>query len=402
MTSFLPDTNKTKRIRHFDVLRGLAILGILLMNIQLYSMTAAAYTNPNALGTPQWHDYLVWLFNHLVADHKFLTILTILFGVGVAMIGQRTNWDNEVFVPVHRRRMVLLMVIGGLHTTLLWQGDILFAYGLCGLLLIYFRNLSTGVLIATAAALFAVPTLISLILSFAVEQLPSGEVRELRRAYWIPSSSHLAAEMAIYRGGWIQTLAERAEMAVTAQAWTMATEKFWRTLGLMLVGVALVRHGVHTWQWNPWTAARLCVICTGVAVPLILSGVLVNEWQEWDFAFSAFLGPMVNYWASPIMAMGWAALILWMVSRGIFGWLQRRLEEIGRTALSNYLFQTLICTTLFYGHGFGWYGQLDRMEQLGVVVMVWALQMAVTHLWLQRFSTGPLEWAWRRAAQATP
>jgi uncharacterized membrane protein YeiB len=207
-------------------------------------------------------------------------------------------------------------------------------------------------------------------------------------------AAHLRAEVHLDH----VAFGERAQMAVMAQAWTLATEKFWRTLALMLVGMALVRHGVHRWNWETVTAARILFASLAVAVPLTLTGVLLNEMQDWDFAFSAFIGRMINYWASPIMAAGWAALILWMTSRGVATWLQHRLEEIGRTALSNYLLQTLLCTTLFYGHGFGWYGSLNRVQLLGVVVMVWVIQMAVTHLWLQRFSTGPVEWVWRFAA----
>ena len=132
-----------------------------------------------------------------------------------------------------------------------------------------------------------------------------------------------------------------------------------------------------------------------IGLPTILWGVRRNIAAEWDVTYSFFLGSQFNYWGSVLVALGWVGLLgLICRSPQSAGW-TRPLAAMGQTALSNYLLQTVLCTTLFYGHGFGLFGRVERTTQIGIVVAIWILQLAISPIWLRRFRFGPAEWVWR-------
>ena len=173
------------------------------------------------------------------------------------------------------------------------------------------------------------------------------------------------------------------------------TETLWRAGGLMLIGMALFRHGVFSAARSREWYIRMTGVGFGLGLPIVYWGVLFCESSGWSFRSAFFLGSQFNYWASRLVAAGWIGLVMLACKDGWARPVLDRLAAVGRMALSCYLLQTIICTTIFYGHGFGLFGSLSRFGQAGVVVAVWVAMLVVCPSWLRHFRFGPFEWLWR-------
>jgi uncharacterized protein len=133
----------------------------------------------------------------------------------------------------------------------------------------------------------------------------------------------------------------------------------------------------------------------GIGLPIIAIGVWTNFRADWDVRYSFFFGSQFNYWGSVAMSLGWIGAVMLLYKSALLIGLKRRLAAVGRTALSNYILQTVICMLIFYGTGLGLFGRVSRVEQLLIVIGVWIVQLAVSPFWLERFRFGPIEWLWR-------
>lgn len=397
----MPESSGSKdsgRVGLLDILRGFAILGILLMNIQSFGLVSGAYLNPKALGEPPAADYLVWLATHLLIDEKFIAILTMLFGAGLILMSERSKLSVAEFERVFRRRMLWLLAIGLAHGLLLWRGDILTTYAISGAVAVYFRHMAPWQLIKIAIALMLVPTVIVILMSAGLQLLPEQRIAELTVKHWLPSREVIREEIALYTGNWLATAGARALNSLTIQAWMLVTERFWKVLALMLIGMALLRIGFLMGQWSGERYRRLGLAALAIGLPIVALGVAFNEYFDWDLRYSLYLGKLANYWASAVVALGWIALMALLAHYRLLGPVGRWLTAVGRLALSNYLLQTFICATLFYGFGLGLYGQLDRASLLLIVLGIWVAQVVFSLWWLNHFRIGPFEWTWRRLA----
>ncbi|MFQ5724758.1 MAG: DUF418 domain-containing protein, partial [Terriglobia bacterium] len=169
---------------------------------------------------------------------------------------------------------------------------------------------------------------------------------------------------------------------------------FWRAAGLMLVGMGLYKLGVFSARGSPRFYAGLIAAALLVGMPVVVYGIHWNFSHGWP-PVSLFYGSQFNYWGSLLVSLGWVGAVMLICQRRALGWLTRRLAAVGQMAFSNYLLHTLICTTIFYGHGLGLFGQVERVGQILIVFGVWGFQLLVSPLWLRRFRFGPLEWLWR-------
>ncbi len=169
----------------------------------------------------------------------------------------------------------------------------------------------------------------------------------------------------------------------------------WRALGLMLVGMALLKWGVLSAERSTRFYTRLAVLGLGLGLPVVAYGIVRNFAAEWSIGYSFFLGSQFNYWGSIGVSLGYIALIMLVSQSSRFKGITRRLAAVGRMAFSNYLLQTVICTTLMYGHGFGLFGRVERWQQALIVIVIWIIQLAVSPVWLRHFRFGPAEWLWR-------
>ncbi|MCY3969180.1 MAG: DUF418 domain-containing protein [Acidobacteria bacterium] len=383
-----------ERIAALDVLRGFAVLGILAMNVQSYSMITAAYVNPTANEKGAGIGFAVWLLSHVFFDTKFMSIFSTLFGAGMALMAERAAARNASATGVHYRRQFWLLVLGLAHAHLIWYGDILVPYALCGFILYSLRNLKPRKLLIAGFAMTAVTPLIFLFTAWSM-QYWSPEVDDAMELGWAPPAAVSEAEIAAYRSGWLDQMVQRVPAALSLETGVFLLVFLWRSGGLMLVGMGLYKLGVLSARRSSGFYRRMAFAGFGLGLPIVIAGVVYNTHHDFAFEHSQFQGQTFNYVGSLGVFLGYVALVMLAVQLGWLPGLQRRLTAAGRMAFTNYISQSVICTLIFYGHGLGLYERVDRLGQLGIVVGIWILQLIWSPWWLARFRFGPLEWLWR-------
>jgi uncharacterized protein len=384
-----------ERIRSLDVLRGVALLGILIMNIQMFAMIFPAYFNPHAYGDLTGANYVVWLLSHVIADRKFMAIFSMLFGAGILLMTERREATGQRAAGLHYRRMAVLLVIALVHAYLLWDGDILVTYALCGMVVYPFRRWRPRRLLLTALLLIAVVTVATFVIEWSMQFWPEDVVQEISDEFWHPPPEDVEETVALYHGSWLGLLPERAASSFGLQTFGMVFENLWRVSGLMLAGMGLFKLGVFSAARSASTYAAMFVVGVLLGVPLVLAGVHYRNLTNWDVQHAFILGGQFNYWGSIPLALAWVGLVMLVCRSAALAAVRPPLAAVGQMAFTNYLLQTVICTTLFYGHGLGWYGQVERVGQFGIVLAVWAVQLALSSVWLRAFRFGPAEWLWR-------
>jgi uncharacterized protein len=414
------------RLDALDLLRGVAILGIFLMNTQSMSMPQEAYMNPAAY-TPAWETgfgfppygepYLLpqgvtfWVYAvvHVLADMKFITIFSVMFGAGIVLQAERAAKRGLNPWLIHYERMGVLLVFGLIHAYCVWMGDILVSYVLCGMLLAPLRKLPPAVLLGLGLLLIGIPVVVMLerTLGWHWQWLNPLQAVDGRLAGHMGTDLELAA----YRGGWWQQMSHRAWASLRGETTEFLVWTGPRCGGCMLLGMALQRWKFYHGQWGRPAYALLAMLLIPVGWLLTTLGVIFNHTTEWSEEWTAFLsvwglGAEFNYWGSLLTAVGYMAagvlVAMWAAdpARRVLRAALVPVRAVGRTALTNYLSQSLIGTTLFYGHGLGWYGKLTRLELLYVVAAVWTVQLIVSPFWLRYFRQGPMEWLWHTLVYA--
>ncbi len=383
---------ESERIVSLDALRGFAILGILVMNIQSFSMISAAYLNPTAYGDFTGLNRLVWTFSHVFADQKLLSIFSMLFGAGMILMFERCTAAGRKMGGLHYRRSFWLLVFGLAHGALLWYGDILATYAICAMVVFLFRKVRPIPLTIVGVLAFLVPAALWSFFGWSMSYWPP-EVLEQTRIFWQPTAEFAAEELAAYRDGWLAQMPHRLESLAFHDTFLLAFYTGPRAGGLMLVGMALYKWGVIVGRRSRTFYATFAAGCLAVGLCLILFGLSRNMWVEWSFEYSMFQGSTFNYVGSAFVALGYIAIVM-LVTRG-GGFLSRLLAPVGRMAFTNYLMQTVICTLIFYGHGLGLFGSVERVGQILIVFAVWVFQLWFSRFWLARFRFGPAEWLWR-------
>jgi len=386
-------TSEAARITSIDVLRGFAVLGILVMNVQSFSMPIAAYSNPPAYGDLTGANLWTWVVAHVFVSQKMITIFSMLFGAGILLMAERAEASGRATL-LHYRRMGWLILFGLLHAHLLWYGDILYAYGMCGLVAYLFRNRPPASLFLWGVVFIAIASAMSLAFGLMVQSAPPQAVAAFERD-WRPPADEIAAEIDAYRGGWLDQLRLRSEQAFSLETLPFFTIIGPDVLGRMLLGMALYRLGVFSARRSRGFYLALIALGFLVGVSISALGVYLNFAAGWDVRYSFFFGSQLNGWASILVALGWVGAVMLACQTRALAPVTRRLAAVGRMAFSNYILQTLICTTIFYGHGLGLFGRVDRVGQIAIVVGVWVVQLAISPIWLRNFHYGPLEWLWR-------
>lgn len=406
-----------ERLITLDTLRGFAVMGILVMNVYAFAMPLAAYNNPMIMGGTDALNMGTWFLTHILFDQKFMSIFAMLYGAGIILMMNRAEVRGSAFAPIFYRRSAWLIVIGLLHGYFIWFGDILFHYGLMGMIVFLFRRATPRTLITTACVLLPFTLLISFGSSFYLEEM-QAEVAEIERQQndgavlddeqqqkldqWqeirvvlAPSEEDIAADVAAYRGTYIDALAQRAPFVAFMQVNTTLAVVIWRVGALMLLGMALMKLGVLSGERSTRFYEALTLVGYGVGLPLATLSAVLLEAHEFDPLFVARYGGIPNYFGSILVALGHIGAVVLVLKSGALKALSDRFAAVGRMALSNYLAHSLVMTSLFYGYGLGLYAEVPRFLQQGFVVALVGLQLLVCTWWLERFRFGPAEWLWR-------
>ena len=390
-----------ERIMSLDVLRGFAILGILIMNIQSFSMIGAAYLNPTAYGDLTGLNRVVWTLSHLFADMKFITIFSILFGAGIVLFATRLESRGVRPGALHYRRTFWLLLIGLSHGFLLWYGDILAIYSLVGFIVYLFWRRSPLALFITGVLVMAVGTLLYVGSGVGIQMAPP-EALESIRAFWSPGAEAVAEELAAMRGSWTEQMSVRVPEMISSLTVVFFMYYLWRTVGMMLIGMALFKWGVLSAERSKRFYAVTAVVGFVVGLPFVWTGIARRFADGWSVPWSFFVGSQYNYWGSAFVALAYISIVMLIVKSGALERITRTLAAAGRMAFTNYLMQTVICAIIFYGHGFGLFGSVPRSGQILIVFAVWIFQLWFSTFWLTRFRFGPAEWLWRTLTYLKP
>jgi uncharacterized protein len=382
------------RIVALDVLRGFALLGILVMNIQAFSMPSAAYPNPAAYGVLTGIDGAVWIVSHVLTDQKFMSIFSMLFGAGICLFADRAQAKGDSAARLHYRRTLILLGVGLLHGYLLFYGEILTQYSLCALWAFLLRNKSPRTLLVLAGVLVVIPTVITIFAGASIPFMPE-EARQGMAAGWAPPPHEIAATVDGMRGSFLELLATRAKTTVLLQTLVFVVVLGWRITAMMLLGMALYKTGVITGERDVAWYRRVAAVALPIGLVVAAWGVFENFAHGWSFDYSMFFGSIPNYWASIPMALGYIALVMIAFKRRVLVRVQDRLAAVGQMAFTNYIAQSVICVLLF--NVLGLYGEVSRAQQLLFVLAIWTLQLWYSPRWLSRYRYGPLEWLWRSA-----
>lgn len=377
MMAATPASESQGRIDCLDAVRGIAILGILLMNIFGFALPQMAYMNPAYTPSIEPSDIAIWAIFNLLVQGKFLAIFSILFGATLALLHRRGQRWNAC-------RLVILAIFGIIHGVGFWEGDILLAYALTGLVaLLLFNQKSDESLLKIACTIYVIGLAILFVLGSLVD--PSD--------FWIVSDEQALSELIQKTVGGTVSLAHRAQ-SVLNMIEMLFIQYGWQLLGLMIAGFLLLRNGWLQGQFSAQHYRRMALILILPALLVQLVSLYLQSRFGWSYFATSIVGYIINELMIPLQSLGYIALVY-----GIWGVIEcsllaKILQSIGRMALTNYLLQTLICTTIFYQ--FGYFNTFSRLELLWFIVPIWFVNMLFSYCWLRFFNQGPIEWLWRK------
>ena len=392
------------RLESIDAIRGFAVCGILIMNIVGLAMPIYATVDPRYYGGASGADLFAWAAAYVLADGKMRALFTLLFGASMAIIADRAEGRAPGAIALHYRRMGWLLVIGMAHAWLLWFGDILVEYAIAGAVAFIAWRWPRGALLYGALLLLGLSCAQDLLgwhdLSALRDAATAPNAPAIARESWgrviafaTPDAGEIAREIALYRGSIADVFAARAPTTLYFQS-QLLPGALCETLGFMLLGLWLYRTGFLSGALPVFLYRLLLAIGLLIVIPLYLPVTALILRHDFDPAVLP-LADALSLLLRPWLALAYASAIILAVRSGRARWLVTRLSASGRMALSNYIGTTLIATTLFYGYGFGLYGQLSRAELYAVVLIIWGAILLCSRPWLDRFAYGPLEWGWR-------
>lgn len=390
-----------ERIEVMDVLRGFALFGILLMNIEglagplLESITGV---NPRFSGADRGVDAAIYV----LVQGKFITLFSLLFGMGFAAMLLRARAGGTSGTALYARRLLALLGIGAAHALLVWSGDILLTYALLGFaLLLFFRRTPQSRLPKWGVALYALPLL--LVLAFglgaqlaqqdpqAAAEFEMGMAAEGERIAALIDGERQAYGSGTYAEATSQRIADTGVLLEFIVYFGPAL------LGVFLLGAWFLQSGVIRDAGAHLSLFRR-LRNSGLALGLPL--MLWSAWSQPTMSFSEFslqsgLAQAAGMVANLLLCLGYLSVIVLAMQQPAWAHRLRWLAPAGRMALTNYLLQSVICTLVFFGYGLGYFERLPRAWQPVFVAALFAWQVLFSRWWLARYRHGPAEWVWR-------
>lgn len=417
-----------QRVRVIDALRGIAVLGILMMNIPIFAMPE--YFSESFRSDPGNVNFWVNAVVTIFFEGKMRALFGILFGAGVVLFVTKKERAGARVTGRFYQRMAWLVFFGVLHAhVVLWLGDILYLYGICGMLVYLFRNVNPKYLV------LGVPLVA--IVDFTTGTLFYRQIREARIGYVDAKAAETAgrpltdtqtAALAAWRDIELSIIPNKDDVKehtrkmksdyatvashIRPQAFRFQTMylplMLWDSLALMLLGLALYRWGFLTGSWTDRDYWRVMLVGYGVGLPLVIysfyHGYRVSP--NLDASLTNMLTTPIQWTAAIypfqriLLVMAHASALILMYKADVLRWLFQRLEAVGQMAASNYVSQSIICSLVFFGYGLNWFAELQFYQLFFVVLAIWVLQIVISPIWLRAFRFGPLEWLWRSLTYA--
>jgi uncharacterized protein len=380
MKNNLTPITEKERIHSIDVIRGFALLGIFLVNMAAFhSPDMYKGSNENLSSLEQMIRNGIDIF----AQASFYTLFSFLFGFGMVIFIDRAKEKGLNFKRLFIRRLLVLLFIGLIHAFLIWHGDILISYALIGFILLFFSNARSKTLLTSGLSILLIPAL-----------LLSGLL--LFISFLSPEQGHLQKNETLYNES-IQNYKYGTFIEVTTQRihdWYYVNniENFLflvaAILPLFLLGAYVARE-----KWfnqvsiHRKAIQKMWLISLVIGTPTKLLPYFTSQNIGTDFLQDSIGGPA--------LALFYGTTIVLLMEGQRWKKLLKPFSYVGRLSLTNYLFQSLICTTIFYGYGFGLYGEINHIEGVILTLGIYVIQIIFSYLWLKGFQYGPMEWVWR-------
>jgi uncharacterized protein len=408
-----------ERISAVDTIRGFSVLGILLLNIVSFGQAHWAYENPHVIGGSNPWNVGVWAVMWILADGKMRAIFSMLFGAGVILLTSRAEerGGGLGIADIYTRRNLWLMLFGILHCYLLWVGDILYWYAVTGLIFLYpMRKLSAKALLITGAIIMVVTSPRGYFESHSIREARdkyntavaaektgkklTKDQEDAKKAWEKMQKDHNPDQKAIdeennqVRGGFVSNLKVHAAVAPRLESLIFYQGGFLDVLGMMLLGMGLLKLGFLSAQRSYTDYITVAVIGYLVGIPINCYTVYIDIRDKFDPATMALAGFTYDIERFAV-AFAHISVIMLLCKAGLMKWFTSRLAAVGQMALTNYLFDTIVCCIIFCGYGFGQFGKLERYQLYYVVAAIWTVELVASKIWLSYFRFGPAEWLWR-------
>jgi uncharacterized protein len=420
MTSYqsLSPIEGSARINSMDIIRGISLLGISLMNIAGFGLSRA-YFDPTVSGGSTGLNLTAWWTTSMFFEGTMRGMFSMLFGAGIILFTSRSS-DNNQGVSVTDaffRRLMWLFLFGIIHCyLLLWHGEILYAYALCGMFAFSFRVMSPKHLVIGAIVLLSVSTALNVKDYYharnSFDKSTAAQVKKDQGATltkeetkaiesWSaivadkkPTQQKIDEDIAARQKGYWSIVMYKGPMNQFMETYIMYRYFFWDILAMMMLGMAFFKNGILKATKSNQFYVLLALL--GYSVGLVINYFETSYIISHNFDILSFELTNLTYDTGRVFTtIGHVALIMLFIKSGWLPFLQKSLAAVGQMAFTNYIMQTLICNTIFMGFGFGLYGQLERYELYYVVFGIWIFQTLVSPIWLKYFRFGPLEWVWR-------
>ncbi len=414
--------SQNERIIILDALRGMAILGILLMNIPGFSLAVPSGWDPSVLNEAGTINYKLWYLVEWFPEGTQRAIFSLLYGAGIILFMKRQEEKLDGVKPLEYfiRRSLWLMVFGLINAwVLLWWGDILFDYACYGMIMVVFRNLPVKSLLIGAVVCF-------LLMVARDNRDLYLEKKVITRGEQVAAMDTTKVKLTDKQKGQLEAMNEFKENQTHAKKvernekskqkvtgsyedlYEYRTNNYlgalirylymsiWDVLFFMFLGMAFLKTGILTGEASVkyyWIMAIL-----GLGLGLLLSYYRIKPMIQYQFNEFEYMKnvKIETYTVSrALRSLGIFGAVMLLFKSGFFKWFFALMRPVGQMAFTNYLTQSLICGIIFYGVGFGYYGSLQRYEVYLVVGAIWVLQIIWSHVWLRYFRFGPLEWCWR-------
>ncbi|MFP4025195.1 MAG: DUF418 domain-containing protein [Thiohalospira sp.] len=388
------------RIQILDILRGFAILGILMVNMPVFNSPFVARLS----------NFTIWdsvpnqvadIFIRFFFEGKFYSLFSILFGIGFFLFLQKQNESGKSIIPTFRRRLFYLLIFGILHITLLWFGDILFFYALFGFILILFKKKSTRGLKKWIITMILIPViftgLVVLLVSLGKMHPEGAEQIEASFAQQEQQMREISERaLEIYPSG---SFSEIIDIRLTEWKNTLGGILVFypNVFAMFLLGFYLAKKG---WLFNikENIAVFRKMFWYGLILGIIGNAIYtygMHHSSQMDMSPTTFVAMIGFGFGVPAMTLFYIASFALALEKGFFNWCTKMLAPVGRMALTNYLLQSIICTTLYYSYGGGLYGQVNIWQGIILTFVIFILQIFFSRFWLNRYYYGPFEWLWR-------
>jgi uncharacterized protein len=395
MTAPLPPA---PRILALDALRGIAVIGIVWMNVHAFALPGPAYYNPLAYGTTGDADYRVWLGSFVFIEDKFRTLFAMLFGAGCLILIER---GGEKPWRAHYARMIVLFAIGLVHATLLASNDVLRAYALAGLALPLLAGLSARALVAVSVGLLVVHLSLGMtafggaMIDLATQRSGSDALLFMERQFGRdPAAIAMLLEQG--REGLDERIIRRT-LGIPAQIATLVAS-LPLNLAAIALGMGLWRGGMLKGEWRTFHLQRLAGFAGLVAIPALLG---LAGWMVAEGFPAALVGPVALVISAPfdtLLGVAYAALAMAFLTKDNAA--TRTLAAVGRLSLTNYLMTSVILASIFAPWGLGLFGEVTRTQAFGLSFVPMIAMLLWSPPWVAKVGQGPFERLWRSGARA--